>query len=111
MNETETQIPKQDADLQWQVAALQRQVFLLLLALVVLTATVVFYLYYQCHILSSDLEKNRPQAMQIIDTYNHNEERIKNFEVQLINYANTHPSFQPVLMKYGWKPGITAPAK
>jgi hypothetical protein len=107
MNETETQIPRQDSDLQWQVAALQRQVFLQLLALVVVTATVVFYLYYQNHTLSRDLDQNRQQAMSVIDAYNRNQQMIKSFEAQLINYANTHPNFQPVLMKYGWRPGAT----
>ncbi len=107
MNETETQIPRQDSDLQWQIASLQRQVFLQLLALVVVTATIVFFLYYQDRTLSHDLNQNRQQAVAVINAYNREQQAIKSFESQLIDYANTHPSFQPVLMKYGWRPGTT----
>lgn len=111
MNDTETHSPaqSQSPDLEWQVAALQRQVFLLLLALVVISATVVFYLYCQARFLSKDLEAFRPQAMQIITNYKQGELGLKNFRAQLSNYANTHPTFQPVLAKYGWRPATNAP--
>jgi hypothetical protein len=107
MNDTETHTPAQGSDIEWQIAALQRQVFLLLLALIVVTATVVFYLYYQSHVLTNELNQYRPQAQQVIQLYKQNARAITGFETQLNNYALTHPSFQPVLKKYGWSPTTT----
>lgn len=110
MSDTEPIIPARAPDLEWQVAALQRQVFLLLLALVVVTATVVFYLFTESHFRNVDLMTMRPQAMQIIRAYNQNAQAIQSLEAQLGNYAATHPSFQPVLKKYGWTPTTTVAA-
>lgn len=109
MNETETNLPVQNSGLEYQVEALQRQVFLLLLGLVVVTATFVFYLYYQEHIFRYDLNGIRPRAVQVIQTYNKNAMAIDNFNKQLVNYALTHPEFQPVLKKYGWSPNAPKP--
>lgn len=113
MNDTETHPPALNSDMEWQIAALQRQVFLLLLALIVVTATVVFYLYYQSHVLATELDQYvRPQAQQVIQLYNQNARTIANFEAQVGNYAETHPAFQPVLKKYGWSPTApTTPSK
>jgi hypothetical protein len=102
MNDMETNPPAQDSSLEWQVAALQRQVFLLLLALVVISATVVFYLFCQGHFLSKDLSDIQPQATQIIRNFNQHRQDIENFRSQLGSYATTHPAFQPVLKRYGW---------
>jgi hypothetical protein len=110
MNDTQTQMPAQGADLEWQVAALQRQVFFLLLALIVVTFTVVFYLYYQSRILTSDLDTYRPGALQIIQTYNANARVIGDFESQVSSYGATHPAFQPVLKEYGLMP-VAGPSK
>jgi cell division protein FtsL len=107
MNETETHLPSADSDLELQVAALQRQVFMLLLALIVVSATVVFYLYYQSRIVSYDLNQMRPQAMQVIQLYQRNQTAIENLNKELGNYALAHPEFQPVLKKYGWSPTAT----
>jgi len=109
MNDTETPSSAQNPDLEWQVTALQRQVFLLLLALVVISATVVFYLFCQAHFMGNDLETIRPQAVQIIRAYKQDELALQNFRSQLGKYADTHPSFQPVLAKYGWKPTANVP--
>ena len=112
MNDINPPSTAQDSNLESQVEALQRQVFLQLLALIVVTATVVFYLYYQSRIFGNDLAENRPRAMQIIEAYNRGAPAIEGFNKQLINYALTHREFQPVLMKYGWgPPTTTAPAR
>lgn len=101
MNDTETHVPAQGPDLEWQVAALQRQVFLLLLALIVVTFTIVFYLYYQSHILANDLDNFRPGALQVIKNYNDNARTIANFESQVINYGEAHPAFVAALKQNG----------
>ena len=108
MSDTEIHLRAQASDMEGLVTALQRQVFLLLLALVVISATFVFYLFCQSHFLSRDMTDVRPQDIQIIQTYNANLQAILSFHQQLGNYALTHPSFQPVLKKYGW-PSTTAP--
>jgi len=109
MNETETNLPAQNTGLEFQVEALQRQVFLLLLGLIVVTATFVFYLYYQEHIFRHDLDQITPRAKQVIQAYNHNALAIDNFNKQLVNYALAHPEFQPILKKYGWTPNAPKP--
>jgi hypothetical protein len=97
-------------DLTQQVAALQRQVFLLLISLVVVTATLVFFFFYQDHIASQELEAMRPTAVQVIEQYRNNATVIENFEKQMVAYGNTHPSFQPILIKYGLVKSPSAPA-
>jgi len=109
MNDLESRLPVQNSDMESQITALQRQVFLLLLALIVVSATVVFYLYYQARIIGNDLNASRPRDMQIIQTFNQHAPAIDNFNKELVNYALTHPSFQPVLEKYGWTPNSIPP--
>ncbi|MGH7942667.1 MAG: hypothetical protein ACREFR_16530 [Limisphaerales bacterium] len=97
-------------DVSQLVAALQRQVFLLLVALIVVAATLVFYLYYQSRIESKDLAAIRPSAMAMIQEYRNNATMIQNFEKQLVTYGTTHPTFRPVLIKYGLVPNPAAKA-
>ncbi len=108
MNDTDI-IPAPSSNVEGQVAALQRQVFLLLLALVVITATFVFYLFSESVFLSKDLTEMRPQALQVIRAYNNNRQAITSFHQKLGNYALQHPSFQPILKKYGWAPPAAVP--
>jgi hypothetical protein len=110
MSDTEPILPARNSDLEWQVVALQRQVFLLLLALVVVSATIVFYLLCESRFMGKDLEQFQPQAMQVIKTYDQHIQAIQNFNVQLNNFALSHQSFQPVLMKYGWTPNSMSAA-
>ena len=109
MNDIETPTPAQATDIEGQLAALQRQVFLLLLALVVVSATLVFYLFCASHFLSKDLTSIRPQAIQVIRAYSNNRQAINSFNQALSNYAQTHPSFQPIWKKYGWTQPTSAP--
>lgn len=101
------------SDLAQQVAALQRQVFLLLVALIVVAATVVFYLCYEGHVASENYAGVRPEFTQLIQGYNKNALAIQNFEKQLVGYGTTHPNFQPILKQYGLigpaNPAVPAP--
>jgi hypothetical protein len=113
MNDSETNHAQ--AGLSDQVAALQRQNFILLLALIVVSGTLASYLYYQSRVMGKTLENVRPQAMQMIQTYKKvsatlNRPQIETFVSQITAYAATHPDFQPVLKKYGWTPAA-APKK
>jgi hypothetical protein len=109
MNDTDSSTS--NSDLGQQVAALQRQVFLLLVALIVVAATFVFHLYYQSRIDSKDLEGLRPSAKLAIDEYSRNALAIQNFEKQLVGYGMTHPSFQPILRQYGLMASPANPAQ
>lgn len=101
MSDTESLSPSRNSDLEWQVAALQRQVFLLVLALVVVSATFVFYLFCESRFVSNDLATIQPQATQIIRTFSLNAQAIQNFRAQLVSYGTTHSGFQPILLKDG----------
>ena len=112
MNEPE--IPPAALDeLAGQISCLQRQVTMLLLMLVVVSATLTAYLFYQSRILGKDLDNTKPQAMQIIQNYNNNVPQIQKLVQQLVAYGQTHPDFQPILKNYGIIPATTnaAPRK
>ena len=102
MNEPEINFPD---GLAAQVASLQRQVAVLLLALIVVSGTVTVYLWYQSRTSSRDLEAIRPQAMQIISAFNQDRPGMEKFVGQLVTYGQTHPDFRPILQKYGIAPG------
>jgi len=103
MNQAEPNSPV-PADLGEQVDALQRQVFTLLLALIIVSGTLVTYLGYESHHLGKQIEDVKPQAMQITQIYMQNESGMNTFVNQLIGYAQTHPDFRPILIKNGFGP-------
>ncbi len=92
-----------------QIEALRRQTFVLLLALIVIGGTLATFLHYQSHIMGKSVDSIKPQATQVIQTYNQvtatlNQATLTNFVTQITAYAIAHPDFQPVLKKYGWNP-------
>jgi len=84
-----------------EIAGLKRQVFSLLLALIVVSGTLTVYLYRQASVAGKDIDAIRPQAQQIIGAFNQNQALMINFVNQLVAYGQTHPDFRPVLLKYG----------
>jgi hypothetical protein len=94
-----------------EISALKRQVFTLLLALVVVSGTLTVYLYRQASLTGKDISAIKPQAQQLIGAFNQNQNLMINFVNQLVSYGETHPDFRPVLAKYGIapQPGIPAP--
>ena len=112
MNESEMNSPVQtgssvQTDLMDQVVALRHQVFTLLLALVVVSGTLTFYMFIQHHRASNDLAATKPQAAQLklfIDAFRRDEPSMTAFVNQLRAYGVTHPDFQPILKKYGLTP-------
>ena len=87
------------AELKEQVAALQRQTFYLLLALLFASGTVTFYLYRQDSALGKQMTSLRPQADQVINTFLQNRSVITNFYTQVIIYGKTHPEVEQILVK------------
>lgn len=95
MNDPETNSP---SDLAGQVAALQRQVFTLLLALIVVSGTLVAYLGYESHHLGKDIAAINGQVVQ---PYKQKLPAIEGFISQVVAYGQAHPDFRPVLIKNG----------
>jgi len=94
-----------------EIAALRRQVFILLLALVVVSGTLVSYLYYQSRITTKNIEGIKPQATRLIQTYTHDLPAMQAFVKQIADYGSKNPDFaQQVLKKYGIAPKAAAPA-
>jgi hypothetical protein len=98
MNDSEINSPN---DLAGQLAALQRQVFTLLLALIVVSGTLVAYLGYESHHLGKDIALINTQ---IVRPYNQKLPAIESFVNQLVAYSQTHPDFRPILVKNGIVP-------
>ena len=84
-----------------EISALKRQVFTLLLALIVVSGTLTVYLYRQASITGKDIDAIKPQAQQIIGTFNKDQKLIVEFVNALVAYGQAHPDFRPVLAKYG----------
>ena len=113
MNDSVTNQP--NSELAQQIESLRRQVFILLLALIVVSGALATYLCYQSRLMGKSVEGIKPQAMQVIQAYNQvkaslNPAMLSNFVNQVTAYATVHPEFRPVLEKYGWNPPAAAPA-
>src|SRR5487761_2787870 len=100
MNES----PSSSAEIQDQIAALRRQTFTLLLALIIVSGTLTVFLYRQASLTRRDIAAIKPQAAQIIQAFTQNGPNIQNFVKQLAAFGATHPDFRPVLQKYGIAP-------
>ena len=97
-------------DLNSEVTALRNQVYMLLIALIIVSGTLTVYLYRQASIERKDIEAIRPQAEQLINAFNQNQGMMVGFVNQLVGYGQTHPDFVPVLAKYGIAPVKGVPA-
>lgn len=93
-----------------RIAALERQISTLLLALVILSGTFTVYLYRQLSIVSSDLQMLKPGAMQLIEAVKREKPGMDQFVLKLVEYGKTHPDFKPIVDKYGLNsPAVVAP--
>jgi asparagine N-glycosylation enzyme membrane subunit Stt3 len=96
------------AEISEQISALQRQVFTLLLALVVVSGTLVSFLYYQSRQLGKSVDGYR----QITQAYSQNLPVVQSLVKGLAAYGQTHPDFQEqVLKKYGISAATVPPKK
>ena len=105
MNESPLQTEVSDPGVSRQISALQQQVFTLMLILVVVSGTLVAYIFYQSRQLGKSIEASRQQATQIAKLYNQDFPVVQSLVKQLAAYGQTHPDFQQtVLKKYGITP-------
>lgn len=84
-----------------RLAAIERQVFNHLLALVILSGTIAVYLYRQSSIVASDLQAIKPGAMQLIEAMKREKPGMDQFILKLADFGKTHPDFKPIVDKYG----------
>ncbi len=109
MNDPEMNL-NSPGDLAGQVAALQRQVFTLLLALIVVSGTLVAYLGYESYHLGKDIAAINKQVVQ---PYKQKVPAIAIFLNDLAAFGRSHPDFQLILNKYDIVslPATNSPAK
>src|ERR1700722_10947517 len=93
--------PDSQSEISDQIAALQRQVFTLLVVLIIVSGTLTVFLYRQASVTRSDIKAIKPQAMQLINAFKQNQANIQIFVNQLTAFGQAHPDFRPVLQKYG----------
>lgn len=108
MNESPT-----NTELSEQIAALRRQTFTLLLALIIVSGTLTVFLYRQASLTRRDIAASKPQATQIIQAFSRTQPLIQTFVKDLVAYGQAHPDFQQlVLKKYGiTEQTVAAPKK
>ena len=100
-----------------EVAALQRQVSVLLLVSLVMSFTLAAYFYYQSHIWNKDAAAIQQQANEIITTSKTvsahiDRVAVTNFIAQINVYAQKNPEFaQQVMKKYPFTVPTTASVK
>lgn len=101
------------ADSSSEIAAIQRQMFTLLLALIIISGTLAVYLYNQGRLARKDIDTLNHQEGAVIEIVKKNQAVMVNFVNQLAVYGETHPDFRPILQKYGIVPQASGatPAK
>ncbi|HEX5398196.1 MAG TPA: hypothetical protein VFY06_04035 [Verrucomicrobiae bacterium] len=105
MNDAEMNI---SGDLAGQVTTLQRQVFTLLLALIVVSGTLVAFLGYESYHLGKDIKAINTQ---VVEPYRQKLPAIQEFVTKLVAYGKAHPDFVPILEKNGVFTTTNAPVK
>ena len=93
-----------------EVSSLRNQVFILLIALIVVSGTLTVYLYRQATSTGKDIDAIKTQAQQVITAFNTNQKLMVDFVNALVSYGQSHPDFKPVLAKYGIAPVPGIPA-
>jgi len=88
-----------------QISALRNQVFILLVALIVISGTLTVYLFRQSSLLGKDVDAN----MKVINSFNQGSPAVAEFANKLGAYSMTHPDIRPMLAKYGIVPAATQP--
>ena len=80
-----------------EIAALKNQVFVLLVALIVVSGTLTVYLYRQASVAGKDIVQDQKAEEQM----HLNANVIDTLVRRLVAYGEKHPDFVPVLKKNG----------
>jgi hypothetical protein len=89
-----------------EIAALRNQVFILLVALIVVSGTLTVFLYRQVSITNKDITQDQRLALNL----NTNEMVLREVVGRLVSYGEKHPDYLPILKKNGLAPAGPAPA-
>ena len=96
-----------NSDSDSEIAAMRNQVYVLLIALIVVSGTMMVFFYRQASLARKDYNALRPQASQVVTTLTQNQPVIVSFVNQLVAFGQSHPDFVPILARHG----ITVPPK
>jgi hypothetical protein len=114
MNDSETKpAPAFAEDSQRSIAALQSQITMLLLTLVILSGILTAYLYVQQRFAIQDRELNKQLVGQFIQIFRQQQKPAMDGIVEkLREYGRKDLNFVPILNKYGYglPPGAGSPA-
>jgi hypothetical protein len=78
----------------------QKQLNILLIAVVILSGTLAMFLWRQTRYLRRDLEGLKPLAGPVIQRYNQEKPTVDAFVAKVAEYARSHPDFAPIAKKY-----------
>jgi hypothetical protein len=117
MDTLENKTPAQNevTELREQVESLRHLVGSMLILLVVVSGTFNIYLLRQWKTSKNDLAVFKPQAANLIASYQKNEQpAVETFIKKMVEYGQTHPDFVLILNKYQIKaapppPGVASP--
>jgi hypothetical protein len=88
-------------DLRKQYLDLRKQVFNILILLIIVSGTFSGFLLYQYRQVNRELKAFRPQALPVIEEYNKNlRPRWEEIEKRITEYGRTHPDFGPIMAKF-----------
>ena len=113
--ENKTPAENEVTELRDQVESLRHLVGSMLILLVVVSGTFNIYLLRQWKTSKTDLAVFKPQAANLIASYQKNEQpAVENFIKKMVEYGQTHADFAPILNKYQIKaapppPGAASP--
>ena len=88
-----------------EIPALRNQLFILLVALVVISGTLTVYLFRQASVLGKDVNLNQ----RLVSSFNQGQPAVAALANQLGAYSMTHAEIRPVLAKYGIIPAAVQP--
>lgn len=89
-----------------EISVLKNQVFILLVALIVVSGTLTVVLYRQVSLANKDIAQSQGLSADVAKK----EDVINTFVGRLVAYGEKHPDFVPVLKKYGLA-GVPAPVQ
>jgi hypothetical protein len=99
--ENKTPAENEVTELREQVESLRHLAGSMLILLVVVSGTFNIYLLRQWKTSKTDLAVFKPQAANLIASYQKNEQpAVENFIKKMVEYGQTHPDFAPILNKY-----------
>jgi len=101
MSENTTSAPGSTGDVSERLALLERQVTILLIALILVSGTLGVFFYRQASNLNKDYEMVAPQARQVIEVYTKNQPAIQRLLTSLVQYSQTHKDIVPLLERNG----------